>query len=280
MTILEALERAKRNRAERLREAGATPSVDTNVPVRRKKLDIVAAPVATLNFPRLSLDPAVCEKNRLVLATQSGLTHARVVDSYRILRTRLRRRVIVEQSVSLGIVSAGADEGKSLTSINLALAFASEKRQNVFLIDLDLRNPSLCRYLGVSPRVEIGNCLSSTARPEDVFFTVGVDNLILAGGITSHENSSELLGGSALTELIEYIRKEDPYALIMIDLPPLLLSADALVVAPHITAMLLVVAEGVTRRDQLSRAAEALAGVTVAGVVLNRSREAVEDYYG
>ena len=44
--------------------------------------------------------------------------------------------------------------------------------------------------------------------------------------------------------------------------------------------MLLVVGEGVTRRDHLSRAAELLSGMTVAGVVLNRSREAVEDYYG
>ena len=66
----------------------------------------------------------------------------------------------------------------------------------------------------------------------------------------------------------------------MVDLPPLLLSADALVVAPKLSAVLLVVAEGTTRRDKLDRAVELLSGSNVAGIVLNRSRESVEDYYG
>jgi hypothetical protein len=44
--------------------------------------------------------------------------------------------------------------------------------------------------------------------------------------------------------------------------------------------MLLVVSEGITRREHLSRASDLLSGMTVAGVVLNRTREAVEDYYG
>ena len=64
------------------------------------------------------------------------------------------------------------------------------------------------------------------------------------------------------------------------DLPPVLVSADALVVAPKLSGVLLVVAEGMTRRDQLDRAIEVLSGAKVAGIVLNRSRESVEDYYG
>jgi protein-tyrosine kinase len=280
MTILEAIEKAKRMHAEKARDSGGQEYVDTAAPTRRRKLEVAPAPVAALNFTRLSIDPAVYERNRVLISTQLETSHARAVDSYRILRTRLRSRLIAEQSTSFGIISAGPDEGKSLTAINLALSFANEKRRNVFLLDLDLRNPSLCRYLGVSPKVELGNCLAHVARPEDAFFSIGVDNLALAGGISSYDNSSELLGGSALAELLDYVRKLDPHALILVDLPPLLQSADAMVVAPHLTAMLLVVGEGVTRRDHLSRAAELLSGMTVAGVVLNRSREAVEDYYG
>jgi Mrp family chromosome partitioning ATPase len=185
-----------------------------------------------------------------------------------------------EPSSALGIVSAGPDEGKSVTAVNLALAFASEKRRNVFLLDLDLRNPSICRYLGVSPSVELGSCLAQVARAEDSLFRIGVDNLAVAGGVLSHDNSSELLGGAALPEMLAMIRKSDPHALIIADLPPLLQSADAMVIAPQLTTTLLVVGEGIARRENLNRAAEILQGMPLAGVVLNRSREAIEDYYG
>jgi hypothetical protein len=188
MTILEAIERAKRMRAERARGTGDTEPLNKSSPVRRAKLEVAAAPVATLNFPRLDFDPAVCEKNRILIVRSSVQIHARAVDSYRILRTRLRSRLVTGESTSFGIISAGPDEGKSLTALNLALSFAIEKKRNVFLIDLDLRNPSLCRYLGISPKAELGNCLAHLARPEEVFFNPGVDNLVVAGGITSHEN--------------------------------------------------------------------------------------------
>jgi protein-tyrosine kinase len=280
MTILEAIERAKRMRAERARVSGDDEQVKKAAPIRRAKLEVAPASVAALNFTRRDFDPEVCERNRVLISSSSGQPHIGAADSYRILRTRLRSRFVAGESTSFGIISAGPDEGKSLTALNLALSFAIEKKRNVFLLDLDLRNPSLCRYLGVSPMVELGNCLAHLAQPDGAFFSPGIDHLVVAGGITSHENSSELLGGSGLAQLLDYIRTTDPHALIIVDLPPLLQSADAMVVAPHLTAMLLVVGEGVTRREHLSRAAELLSGMTVAGVVLNRSREAVEDYYG
>jgi Mrp family chromosome partitioning ATPase len=282
MTILEAIERAKRIRAEaKQREEDGDSSPKAVNTARRRKAELVpTAAAVSLQFPRLSLDTAVCERNRVLISLQPGHPLVRAADSYRILRTRLRNRLSAEASPSVGIVSAGADEGKSLTAINLALAFANERRRNVFLVDLDLRNPSICPCLGVTPLVEIGRCLAHEVKPEEVFFQTDVDNLILAGGFTRYENSSELLGGAALGELFECIRRTDPNALVVVDLPPLLQSADALVVVPHVTALLLVVAEGITRRDNLNRATEVLAGMAVAGVVLNRSREAVEDYYG
>jgi Mrp family chromosome partitioning ATPase len=281
MTILEALERAKRIRAEKTRDGVEVQSADTAPATRRKKLEVMpSAPAVALDFAQLSIDPAVCARNRVLVSGLSGHPQAHIVDAYRMVRTRLRRWMGAEQSPGLGVVSAGPDEGKSVTSINLALAFAREKKQNVFLLDLDLRNPSLCRYLGASPPAEIGSYLAGGTRAEDIFFTTGIDNLVLAGSLSSHDNSSELLGGDALAALFAYIRKTDPQALILVDLPPLLQSADALIVAPHLTAALLVVADGITRRDQLDRATELLAGMTVAGVVLNRSREGVEDYYG
>jgi protein-tyrosine kinase len=178
-----------------------------------------------------------------------------------------------------GVTSAGAGEGKTVTSINLAFACAREKKRNVFLLDLDLRNPSVCRYMGVSPRTEIGSVLLGQASPGDALFGVGVDNLIVSGGLTSYENSSELLGGPGLSTLFDHILSIDPQALIIADLPPVLLAADTLVVTPRLSAVVLVVSEGLTRRVQLNRAVEVLSDVNIAGIILNKSRESVEDYY-
>jgi protein-tyrosine kinase len=274
MSIIEAaLDKANRI------HGGLKP--DSVHPVRRQRTEIAPAAIPVLKFPTLHVDPKVCESSRVLLgAPEGGRVYSTVLDSYRILRTRLRRRTGAEELLSFGIVSAGAGEGKSLTSINLAVAFARENKQNVFVLDLDLRNPTVCSKLGVVPHTEIGSYLAKAAAPQDVFFKIGFDNLVLAGGTTSHENSSELLGSTALPELLEYIRSVDPKALVLVDLPPLLLSADALVVTPHLSTSVLVVAQGVTRRDQLRRVVEVLAGVNVAGIVLNRSGEAAEDYYG
>jgi Mrp family chromosome partitioning ATPase len=286
MTILDALEKAKKLHAQRSREAArvdareVTAPTAPTAPARRRRLEVASTPAVALSFPQLSIDPAVCLSHRVLLSAPQGTAHARAIDSYRILRTRLRHRLSSDQFVTLGIVSAGPDEGKSVTAINLALAFANEKRRNVFLLDLDLRNPSLCRYLGVSPAVDLSNCLARAAKPEDVFFSVGIEHLVLAGGLSSHDNSSELLGNTVLLELLDYIKSMDPNALVIADLPPLLQSADSMVVAPHLTTLALVISEGVTRREHLSRASELLSSLNVAGVIVNRSSEAIEDYYG
>ncbi|WP_457818880.1 tyrosine-protein kinase family protein, partial [Staphylococcus aureus] len=51
----------------------------------------------------------------------------------------------------LAVTSPGPGEGKSVTSINLALNFAREGSRSVYLIDLDMRHPTICRYLGIQP---------------------------------------------------------------------------------------------------------------------------------
>jgi protein-tyrosine kinase len=282
MSIIEAaIERAKRIRDENASQGIREPSAAELSATRRRVVEPEARATTQLEFETLPINARACEKNRVMMLSDQSHAYSAVLDSYRILRTRLSYRGAgSERFASFGMVSAGPGDGKTLTALNLALAFAREKKNNVFLLDLDLRNPSICRYLGVTPKVGIGSVLNGEAKPEEAFFNIGVDNLVLAGGVTSYENSSEMLGGQALNDVFGYINTLDPHALILVDLPPLLLSADPLVVAPKLSAVLLVVAEGYTRRDKLDRAMEVLAGTKVAGVVLNRSREAVEDYYG
>ena len=149
----------------------------------------------------------------------------------------------------------------------------------MFLVDLDLRNPKICRYFGLDPVVEINDLFEGLAKPADLFFTIGIENLCVVGTRTGTDSSSEMLAAGKIEMLFDYIRSISSDPLILVDLPPILSADDALVMAPKMDACLLVVSEGKSRRDSTSKAIEVLEEYTIAGVVLNKSSEHLSDYY-
>ncbi len=148
--------------------------------------------------------------------------------SYRMLRTRILHRVRSNRWTTSVVTSPSQGDGKSLTALNLALSIAREGNSNVFLLDLDMRNPTLCNNLGVVPPVDMNDYLAADGRPEDLLFSIGVDNLILAGSVTSTNRASELLATRGVEKLFSYIRSIAPQPLVLVDLPPILATDDAL----------------------------------------------------
>jgi len=234
-------------------------------------------------FPAIAIDPRAAEINRILLPQAQGgdATYAGSA-AYRMLRTRLLQRLRSNDWKTLAITSPGAAEGKSLTALNLAINLARDKSVDVFLLDLDMRNPSLCNYLGARPTHELVRYFAGEGAPADSLFSIGIENLTLAGSTIPTEQASELAAGTRLEEMIAYIGGIAPNPVILLDLPPLLVTDEALLVAPRVDATVLVVAEGRTRRDSLARARQLLADFSFAGVILNRSSESygVDNYYG
>jgi protein-tyrosine kinase len=264
MIIEDALDRAKRQQRQvhAFRHEGAVPR-----PVE-------------LKFPRLEYDLAACERNRLLVPEMEGSDSVNALAAYRMLRTRVLHRMRSNRWSTLAITSPGPGDGKSVTALNLALSLARERNQNIFLIDLDMNNPSMCPYLGIAPKHGVLRFFAGEVEPHEVFFSVGVENLVLAGSTETTPFSSELLASGRLETLLEYVNSVAPQSIILLDLPPVLSTDDYLVAAPRADATLLVLSEGRTRRDGVQRAMELLSGFTLAGVVLNRSHERVTDYYG
>jgi Mrp family chromosome partitioning ATPase len=227
----------------------------------------------------LPIDTDACVENRILISGDSGSVNSAATASYRMLRTRVLHRARANAWHIVGITSPGAGEGKTITAINLALTMSREKNNHVFLVDLDLRNPKICRYLRVGPVAEINDLFEGSAKPEDLFFTIGVDNLCIVGTSTGTDRSSEMLAAGKIELLFDYIRSISSDPLILVDLPPILSTDDALVMAPKMDACLLVVSEGKSRRDSTAKALEVLEEFTIAGIVLNRSRERLSDYY-
>jgi capsular exopolysaccharide synthesis family protein len=286
MTIQDALERAKQLRKTR----DASFPVQTERPQSlvdetgslaaiREPLEPEPARVSYPELPRLEIDPAACEASR-VLYTDEQLTEAgRGAATYRMLRGRVQQRVKAGNWTRLGITSPGPSEGKSVTAINLALSIAREKQRTVYLLDLDMRNPSVLRYLGAVAARSLADYFTGNAEPGDVLYATDVDRLIVAGAQASVEGASELLASRRVDDLLKHVRRRSPDALVIVDLPPVMSTDEALVVAPRVDAMFLVVSEGKTRRDTLVRSMDLLSDFNVAGVIINRSTEVMGASY-
>ncbi len=194
------------------------------------------------------------------------------------LRTRLLQRARANDWRVIAVTSAGPNDGKTLTAINLALSMAREKSREIVLLDLDMRNPSVCRALGVHPPHELRDYLERGEHVRQLFFSVGSDNLLIAGSTRPTQHASELLASPRFEELLRNLRQGAVDPVVLIDLPPVLLTDDALVVAPKVDAILLVASEGVTGRAEFAKALEVLSEFPIAGVALNRAVETTPGY--
>jgi Mrp family chromosome partitioning ATPase len=283
MTIIEAaLEKTKALRGSRPEPRGQSPAgtrAETNA--GRVNDTIPLPPSTQIVAHRVSFDPARARENRVLLSSSVPADRG-VIAAYGMLRTRILHRARASGWQTVGLTSAAPQDGKSLTAVNLALSLAREKNSSVVLLDLDMRNPSVCRTLGITPPTELRDFFEYRVEtPGDLFMSIGIDNLLIAGNVIPTENSAELLASSRLEELVAFIRKSTTSPVVLIDLPPVLSPEDTLVVAPRIDSLVLVASEGKTLRADLQKAGELLADFQVIGMVLNRSSDVVKGYgYG
>jgi len=299
MSIVDAIKKAKEQKKARSAHESATEARDDSSPridVPERPIYAVAAatqnavqfepvtapaPIELPQFTSLAYDSIKCAANRILVPDAETRLTQEASPAYRMLRARLLRRSHVQKWSCIAVTSPGPTEGKSMTSLNLALSIAREGNYDVFLLDLDMRNPSIGNYLGVTPHVDIVDFFKGEIGPDAPLFTIGVERLTIASSTASTDNASELLATGRLRELLSYIRRISAKPFIIIDLPPIAVTDDALVVAPDVDATILVVSEGKTNREQLQRALGLLSDFTVAGVVLNNSVESMgTDYYG
>jgi Mrp family chromosome partitioning ATPase len=217
------------------------------------------------------------EESRVVLSDSQDET---VRSAYKMLRTRTLKRMRANDWQVLGVTSASQGDGKSLTSLNLALSLARETTLSVVLLELDLRRPSICQHLGVDPVRGLSDFLEGSATLEEVLFRPeGTERLAVLPNTDVYENSSEVLSSPKISSLIDDLRTDDPGRILVCDLPPYLVSDDVLAFAPLVDAFLVVVSEGVTSRQTLKKSIDILQEIPVMGVVLNRSEEVSSGYY-
>jgi protein-tyrosine kinase len=206
------------------------------------------------------------QKARIVLPQDKGP----IAGAYRMLRTQVLRQVRAQQVRTIGVVSAADGDGKTLTAVNLALSLAAEPNQTVLLVDLDLRRPSVARLLGLPAEQGLEGYLSGQAPIEGCFWRIeGFERLAVLPACEPLAGSSEVLAGNQVKDLLQQLKTRHDDRLVLIDLPPVLLTDDVLAIAPQLDAVLVVACEGRTRREDLRRLREVLADMRLLGTVLN-----------
>ena len=136
-----------------------------------------------------------------------GAKHSVAAERFR----RLKARLVNEQDESLGIIvitSAAPGEGKSLVSINTALAFAADLKGEVLLIDADMRRPGVARWLDPVPKFGFSEVLAGKTGLEHALIEIENSPLRILPAGSPTKDPVELLSSNRAEELFMELRKQ------------------------------------------------------------------------
>ena len=186
-----------------------------------------------------------------------------LVESFRTLRTNLSYLNVEDGSNTLLITSAGPNEGKTTTAVNLAIVMA-DSGARVALVDADLRKPSVAKMLGIEGGAGLSDLLVGKAKFDEVLQQFGRKQLTVLPAGRIPPNPSELLGYKAMGKVLDMLSEHFDY--VIVDAPPALAVTDAAILSKKVGGTLLIAAAGKVRKQELSNVLESLE--TVDGKVL------------
>jgi protein-tyrosine kinase len=208
-----------------------------------------------------------------------GATHSELLDTFRVLRTRVLHRLQAANYTTLGIVSANKGDGKTVTAINLAVSLAMNVDKTVLLVDADLRSPRIHQYFGLRASPGLQDYLLADVPLSNCLVHPNIERLVILPAGRPLSASSEVLSSPKMIGLAKEAKTRYPGRIIIYDLPPILGSDDAIAFLQHVDCALLVVADGITPERDVIQAINLLEGRELIGTVLNKSRQAPKTYY-
>ncbi|CAN7326100.1 polysaccharide biosynthesis tyrosine autokinase [Knoellia sp. LjRoot47] len=178
-----------------------------------------------------------------------------LAEPFRRARTNIHFASVDSPVLSLAVTSSVASEGKTTTSLNLALAFA-QAGSSVVLIEGDLRRPMLTPLLRMGVGLGLTDVIAGQATLPEVLQDLEAGKISFIGHGTIPPNPSELLASKAMSKVLADLR--DTFDVVIVDTPPLLPVVDAAVVAGAVDGTVLVARYGAVTRQQLARSVASL----------------------
>ena len=199
-----------------------------------------------------------------------------------LLHVRGEGATVVDNANMIMVTSALPGEGKTFTSINLAMSIAMEMDKTVLLIDADVAKPDVTSRLGVdAEKGLIDVLLDDGLTLPDVLLRTDIPKLTLLPSGSRHVHSTELLASERMRQLTLELSSRYPDRIIIIDSPPLLLTSEARVLAGLVGQVVLVAEESRTPQHAVKEAIDMLDENEIVGIVLNKGSHRKDgDGYG
>lgn len=204
----------------------------------------------------------------------------KIAEEFRLVKRTLLRNMngsaqqtAIPRGERILITSANPNEGKTFSSVNLALSMAAEADHEVLLVDADFAKPSVLSTLGLSGKDGFMDALADpTIRVEDLIIPTDVANLSVlpAGNQTSRD--SEFLASDRMAEVLDKLTANAPHRIIIFDSPPVLAASPAAVLCAQVGQTVVVVRADKTNETALREAVGLLAPCEHLQLLLNAAR--------
>lgn len=180
------------------------------------------------------------------------------------------------------LASALPGEGKTFTSMNVALSMALERDITVLLVDADVAKPHISRVFGVDSEPGLIDALNDVSIDiESLVIPTDIKGLSLLPAGRATETATELLASERMQQIVSELGRNDARRIVLFDSPPLLLTNESRALADVVGQIVMVVRAGVTPRRAINDALEFLGEGKVVSLVLNQAEAApVVGYYG
>lgn len=202
-----------------------------------------------------------------------------VEEALRTIRSNIQFCSADKAVKTLCLTSCIPNEGKSMTSMNLAVSIAGADKR-VLYIDADMRKPRFYKNVNVKLNTGLSNYLSGLADVNEIISKTNIKNLDLILCGPKPPNPAELIGGKRFSELLE--KQKGQYDYIIVDTPPLGSMIDAAIVASKTDGTIILIEYKAIEIEKAKKVKEQLekANAHIIGVILNKiPKKEMKDYY-
>ena len=193
------------------------------------------------------------------------------------LRAKIEYKIDMAEIKSIAVSSSIPGEGKTLTSINIAINMANTGRKKVLLMDMDLRKGSIAGRLGIRSRPGLSEFLRGDATSDMIVQSTSNPGLFIIAAGKTLDSPADLLAGNKFRTFLQELESE--YDFVLIDTPPIVPVPDAVTISEQVGGFIMLFRLKYTPHYLFRQAVEDLGEEKIIGVVLNDEDKKSDKYY-